>query len=1093
MRPVEDPRMRRLAPNITLVLALGFTATVARTAEAQSNPRSLAGTWRFELDRDDVGLQERWFERALPQRIHLPGALQNQGFGDDVTAETKWTANVNDRSWYTSPRFEKYRQPGNVKVPFWLQPDKHYVGTAWYQRDLELPAAWQGRRVVLTLERPHWETRVWLDDRLIGTNGSLSTPHVYDLGTRLAPGRHTLTIRVDNRLIVDVGVWAHSVSDHTQGNWNGLVGRIELCATSPVWIEDAQVFPDVAKKSALLKVRIENATGKPGAGTLSVGTRTTPVNWDANGGSAELEVALGDKAKLWDEFKPALHRLMLQLKGDSADDECVVSFGLRHIGTEGRMFTINGRKTFFRGTLECCVFPLTGYPPTDVASWKRIIRICKEHGLNHIRFHSWCPPEAAFVAADEMGFYYQVEIAAWTTVGNGAAIDHWLYQEAERITRACGNHPSFVLMPCGNEPGGSKHKEYLAQWVNYWKARDSRRLYTSASGWPTIEENQYHVTPAPRGPGGWTGKDYREAIKNLKAPVIVHEMAQWCVYPNFDEIAKYAGPLKPRNFEIFRDSLAEHGMLDQWRDFLHASGKLQALCYKEEIEAALRTPGVSGIQLLDLHDFPGQGTALVGVLDAFWDEKGYVTPTEFRRFYGSTVPLARMTKRVWTADETFTADVELAHFGAAPLENAATYWKLANDTGATVVSGEWPAKRIPTDRGIALGRIEIDFAKLSTPKKYKLIVGLKDTPFENDWNLWLYPASTHSTAPPDVLITSVLDDTATTRLAKGGKVLLFATRLSPDDPKGSFTPVFWNRQWFPSQGCQTLGLLCDPKHPALSAFPTDFHSEWQWEDIVTNSRAFVMDSLPSSLRPIVQVIDDWNTNRKLGLVWECRVGSGKLLVCSADLERDLDQRPAARQLRASLLAYMAGAEFSPKVEVSREELVHLLSCEEALILTPKPPPTPRINGARVFGVRPGSPFLFTIPATGDRPMTFAAENLPAGLKVDSRTGQITGALKVGGEFVVTFKASNALGTAERKFKIVCGDTLALTPHMGWNSWYVWENHVTDKIMRAAADAMVSSGMINHGYQYVNIDDCWSVKPGAKDPTLDGEPRDARAG
>jgi alpha-galactosidase len=164
--------------------------------------------------------------------------------------------------------------------------------------------------------------------------------------------------------------------------------------------------------------------------------------------------------------------------------------------------------------------------------------------------------------------------------------------------------------------------------------------------------------------------------------------------------------------------------------------------------------------------------------------------------------------------------------------------------------------------------------------------------------------------------------------------------------------------------------------------------------------------------------------------------------------------------------------------------------EEAVVLTPKPVAKPRVNGARIFGVRPGHPFLFTIPTTGERPMTFGAENLPEGLQVDPRTGQITGQLKNRGEFNVVLRASNSVGTAAGPFKIVCGDTLALTPHMGWNSWYVWENHVTDQIMRAAADAMVTNGLVNHGYQYVNIDDCWAVKPGASDPALGGEPRDS---
>jgi alpha-galactosidase len=163
--------------------------------------------------------------------------------------------------------------------------------------------------------------------------------------------------------------------------------------------------------------------------------------------------------------------------------------------------------------------------------------------------------------------------------------------------------------------------------------------------------------------------------------------------------------------------------------------------------------------------------------------------------------------------------------------------------------------------------------------------------------------------------------------------------------------------------------------------------------------------------------------------------------------------------------------------------------EPKIILTPKPGPSPHINGAKVFGVRPGSPFLFTIPATGSRPMKYEVINLPLGLTCDEKTGQIKGVIEQPGDYKTIFRVSNSLGTNDRPFRIVCGETLALTPHMGWNSWYVWENHVTDKIMREAADAMASSGMIDHGYMYVNIDDCWSVKPSSKDTTLTGEPRD----
>jgi beta-galactosidase/beta-glucuronidase len=216
------------------VVATFVVLACGQATAAQPDRISLAGQWQFQLDRADAGIPERWFERSLDQRIKLPGALQNQGFGDDITVDTKWNGEVNPEAWLKGPQYAKYRQPGNIKVPFFLQPEKHYAGAAWYQRGVEIPAAWRGKRVVLRLERPHWETRVWLDSREIGTNTSLSTPHNYELGTGLEPGKHTLAIRVDNRMIVNVGPWSHSVTDHTQGNWNGMVGGIELFATSPV-------------------------------------------------------------------------------------------------------------------------------------------------------------------------------------------------------------------------------------------------------------------------------------------------------------------------------------------------------------------------------------------------------------------------------------------------------------------------------------------------------------------------------------------------------------------------------------------------------------------------------------------------------------------------------------------------------------------------------------------------------------------------------------------------------------------------------------------------------------------------------------------
>ena len=959
----------------TVVLVTFVAAAGSRAPAAPPDRVSLAGQWRFQLDRGNAGIGGRWFERSLPDKLRLPGSLPAQGIGDAVSVETKWTGDIVDKSWFTAPEYAEYRKPGNIKVPFWLQPEKCYVGAAWYQRDIEIPADWRGKRVVLRLERPHWETRVWVDGNALGSNNSLSTPHEYDLGTALAPGKHRLTIRVDNGLVVDVGVNSHCVTDHTQGNWNGIAGDISLRATPVVWLEDVQVYPAASHNELRVVARIGNATGRSGSGEVSVvyyhcdtrgrsaalpqGLLVLPVEWTASGGTVEFKCPLPQgKLGLWDEFNPVLHRLVFEL---STGDAKSVAVGLREISTQGTQFLINGRKTFFRGTLECCIFPLTSHPPTDVESWKRIIRIAKAYGLNLFRFHSYCPPEAAFVAADELGFYCQVE-TCWanqsTTLGDGKPVDQWVYNETDRILKAYGNHPSFLLMPHGNEPGGKKANAYLAKWVDHFKAQDPRRLWTSGSGWPAIAENQFHVTPNPRiqswGAGlksrinarpPETRTDYRDFIQAQRVPVISHEIGEWCVYPNFDEMRKYKGYLKPKNFEIFRDTLSAHRMSDLAHRFLLASGKLQTLCYKEEIESALRTPGMGGFELLDLHDFPGQGTALVGVVDPFWEDKGYVTAAEYSRFCNRTVPLARLSKRVFTTEEQLEADIEVAHFGPAPLDATAGTWKLVDDNHKAVASGKLPPCQVPVDNGTALGRVRIDLKDVPAPARYKLVVSLGQTAspsrsvsrgkqdaglaFENDWDVWVYPPNVDTQAPPGVVMAEDLNDQALAALNSGGKVLLL---ISPRRVKGDqsakvelgFSSIFWNTAWTHRQAPTTLGILCDPKHPALASFPTEFHSNWQWWYLISQAGAMILDDLPKELRPTVQVIDDWVTSRKLGLVFEARMGGGKLLVCSIDLRKDQEHNPVARQMLHSLLRYMNSSSFKPAVALSPAEVSSLM-------------------------------------------------------------------------------------------------------------------------------------------------------------------------
>lgn len=918
-----------LAVMTMAALLLSLLSTSRAAGAAGEPPTSLAGEWRFALDRADAGVKDQWFARDLADRIVLPGILQAQGYGDEISVDTPWVAALpRDMRWHLLPQYQAYTKPGNVKMPYLSQPPRHYLGVAWYQRDIEIPPAWQQKRIVLTLERARWETSAYVEQKRVGSCRSLVAPHEYDLGM-LSAGKHRLSVRIDNRMILPYRPDGHSVSDAMGSTWNGIVGKIELTATSPVWIEDAQVYPNVDKKIVRIKVQVGNSTAKAGSGTVSVGQVSGAVSWDTAGGKTEIQVPLGADAKMWSEFTPVLQRLTVKLSGEGADDLREVTFGLREIKRDGKRMRLNGTIIDIRGTHDGGGFPLTGYPATDVDSWKRIIGICKTWGLNGMRFHSWCPPEAAFTAADELGFYLQPECGMWNAFDAGGKMLEVLNDETARLLKAYGNHPSFIQLAATNEPA-ARYQEQLPGWDKKWREADTRRLYADGIGRPVMPTagqpwpSDFVVTgglvrggPRSRGPSGWFGADYEPALHDVDIPALGHEVGQWCAYPDFNIIQKFTGYLRPGNYEIFRDSAAAHGLLEKNKELAHASGRFQLACYKEEIEANLRTPSYSGIQLLDIHDYLGQGGALIGVLDAFWESKGYVTAEEFRRFCNTTVPLARLRDRVFTTADSLSADVELAHFGQAPLTDAVPEWRIEDSAGAVVAKGDWPARAVPIGKNLPLGKVTADLSKLAAPRAYRLVVGLRGTGFENDWKFWLYPAKVDDTIPQDVLITSAWPD-AEARLAAGGKVLFQPSPqdLDSGDPKLSTVPMFWNRLMNPS-GAWMLGLWCDTSHPALAGFPSESNCDWQWVDLIRDVRALNMDSLPPQLQPIVQPIDDWIRSTKFALVYECKVASGRLVVCSIDLA---GARPGASSLRRSLLDYMAGDRFQPAVAVSATDL-----------------------------------------------------------------------------------------------------------------------------------------------------------------------------
>jgi len=921
--------------------------------DTQQKEIDMAGDWNFKIDSLDLGETENWFTSTLDDVVKLPGSMVENGKGNDIAVNTNWTGNMwNDSLWYKDPRMKKYRQKGNVKIPFWLQPVKDYKGAAWYQKKVVIPEDWNNQNINLHLERVHWESTVWVDDKKVGIQNTLATSHDYDLSDFLSAGAHTISIRVDNRVKdINVGVDAHSISDNTQSNWNGIVGDIQLKATPKLSLGVVKLYPDVLNKRVKVIATIDGYSENSNAtlmlqakeklvGGAVLGEVKKEVSLNSNN-EVEVTYDMGDNPKLWDEFNPNLYEMQLTLKSDEGIDKKRIDFGMREFKADGTVFKINGRPLYLRGTLECAIFPKTGYPPTDVDSWKRIFKIIQAHGLNHMRFHSWCPPEAAFKAADEMGVYIQAEASAWlANLGDGTPVDKWLYKEGEAIINAYGNHPSFVMMTYGNEPSGKHHKEYLTKYVDHFKALDNRRLYTSGAGYPYLENMDYYNHRGPR-IQGWnenlksiinakppqTEFDWGKFIDKTPMPYVSHEMGQWCVYPNFKEMSKYTGVLKPKNFEIFKESLEENGMEKLADSFLLASGKLQTLCYKADIEAALRTKGMAGFQLLDLHDFPGQGTALVGVLDAFWDEKGYVSPEEFKQFSGEMVPLARLQQRTFKNTDTLSADIEIAHFGENELKNVVPEWTLTEPDGSVFAKGELNNTDISIGNGIQLGTINQPLHSITKAQKLTLNVMVNN--FKNSWDIWVYPSQKQSIKTDrDYKVVSKLDPKAIKYLQNGGNVLLNITKgdIAPEyggDIGIGFSSIFWNTSWTKEQKPHTLGILCNPEHPALANFPTEYHSNWQWWDAMSHSNVIIFDEMPE-LNPIVRVIDDWFKNRKTALIFEAKVGKGKLLFSGIDLHTNLNERLEAQQLLYSLENYINGEAFNPKTSITIQQLEKIL-------------------------------------------------------------------------------------------------------------------------------------------------------------------------
>lgn len=817
----------------------------------------LAGEWNVELGKSGSAFaKSKRASQGEVKRAILPGTIDTNhlGFAPKDTMETTHLTRL-----YA------------------------YKGAARYSRTINIPKDWKKKPVELFLERtrPTW---VYVDGELVDSCNFISTPQRYLLPKKVKPGKHLLEIVVDNGRGVPDQVYgsSHAYTEDTQTNWNGIIGRIEL--------------------------QLASSTNCKSTGMLA-------------GAISSCSVASPSALQMPDFAKDF------------------------HI--EGAHFYANGHRIFLRGKHDAAVWPLTGHVEMSVEGWMKYLGTCKEYGINHVRFHSWCPPEAAFVAADSLGIYLQPELPFWGSFDKkDERLMAFLHQEGENILREYGHHPSFRMMALGNELWGDIDK--MKEFVDDFRKIAPDKYYTFGSnyylGYQGIKEGMDYFTTCRIGGEGW-GKynthtrgsfsfadaydggminhfhpnstmNFDEACDKAGIPIISHETGQFQTYPDYREMKKYTGVLHPYNLEVFRRRLTAAGMLSQADDFHKASGLWSVKLYKADIEMDLRTRNMAGFQLLDIQDYPGQGSAFVGILDAFMESKGITTSEEWRQWCSPVVPLLEMKKFCFEDGEKIQAKVKVANYGGTSLYGKKLMWKIGDAEGVMNI--------FTYDEGLIDVGILDEEISADKPAKLNVSLNIEGTEARNSYELWAYPKK--ALEKKGIIIARDLNQEVVKVLEKGGKVLWMPDSL-PYTVGGLFQTDYWNYRMFKTI-CEnnkkkvspgTLGILTNPEHPIFKGFPTEMHTNWQWFPVIKESHPLVLDNFAKDYRPIVQVIDNIERNHKLGLVMEWKVGAGKLLVCMSDLEKAA-KYPEGKAFYQSVIDYMRSADFDPSAEITVDEL-----------------------------------------------------------------------------------------------------------------------------------------------------------------------------
>lgn len=869
-----------------------------------------------------------------------------------------------------------------------------FEGYAWYSRTVTICDDDLNSRLFVTLECTRM-TKLWIDGNYVGECNSLNTSHRYEITDFVRSTEFEITILVSNTDYPTKG--GHLTSPDTQTNWNGILGEISLISTGAAVITNVFADSNILSKQIHLNIEVDSLVSAPcmlsvsanklcehGVSEASLDCEKFDFNINKGISSYSFTYSV-PQAELWDEYDRNVYELSLKL--DIENSSCCekkIVFGLRSFKTDCMNFTINGTKTMLRGKHDGLIFPLTGAAPCDVDSWLKVMKTSKSYGINHYRFHTCCPPDAAFTAADLLGIYMEPELPFWGTIaakgeeGYNEKEQEYLIEEGFRMMRQFGNHPSFCMFSLGNELWGSP--ERLSEILRGYREFDTRHLYTQGSNnfqhvpiilpeedfWCGVRLNKtrlirgsYGQCDAPLGhvqtakpstrhnydsiissssaentnveDGAEIEIQYGTGVKKVKAvssddgltpqiPIVTHEIGQYAVWPHMEEIKKYTGVLRARNFEIFGERLKEKGLYDLAEQFFYASGKLSAQCYKEELEAVHRSKNISGYQILDLQDFSGQGTATVGMLDAFMESKGLITPEEWRGFCSDCVLLAQFDSYILTFGSVFTADISISYFNSKiPLKGQKLHWSLADYAEGYL--------DIPDDTYglVDLGKISVKLPEESYARKIKLTLSVDNPASKNTYDLFVY----HDVAFENTQQVNIVHTmNAAKELLDDGKSVLLIPETVKNGVKGFYCSDFWCYSMFKAisewMGREipvgTLGLLIDNKHPIFKHFPTECYSEPQWWSLVEICDTTILDGEAfSQIKPIVHTIDNFERCHKLGLMFECKASKGKLFVLNARADK-LSDCPEASALLNGICDYIVSDEFNPETEISVNEL-----------------------------------------------------------------------------------------------------------------------------------------------------------------------------